>query len=145
MGIMLTGPVEEMAILATGHDKKSVAKLHAGFEKMFRSIPKTMQSIVIAEVAKAEHCFAGVKVGDKLVFDPFLNAQKSTGILCPRALIPVLIQINAIWEMAFEWAESGKETPSEIVFRNARCLDPGFEDGGIGGVIYQIRFENINP
>ncbi len=145
MGIMLTGQLEEMAIMTTGHDKEAVAKFHAGYEKMFKNIPKTMQSITVAEVVKAEHCFAGVKVGDKLIFDPFLNAQKSTGVLCPRALLPVMIQINAIWEMSFEWAESGKESPSEIVFRTARCLDPGYEDGGIGGVIYRIRFENANP
>jgi hypothetical protein len=39
-----------------------------------------------------------------------------------------MIQIKAIWEMATEWAESRKEEPPEIVFRNIRCLDPGFED-----------------
>jgi len=64
--------------------------------------------LTIAEVV-TEHCFAQVKVGDKLVFDPFLNTAKSTGVLCPKALLPVLLEINAIWEMSAEWAESGKK------------------------------------
>ena len=142
---MLTGPLAQMAMATTGHTEEAVGKLHAGFEKMFRNVPKTMQSQVIAEVVKSEHCFAGVKVGDKLVFDPFLNTQKSSGVMCPRGLLPVLVQMNAVWEMVFEWAESGKEELPEMVFRNVRCLDPGFEDGGIGGVVYRIRAEKMNP
>ncbi len=27
------------------------------------------------------------------------------------------------------------------VWRNVRCLDPGLEDGGVGGVAYRIRSE----
>jgi hypothetical protein len=102
-----------------------------------------LQYWVVAEIVKSEYCTAQVKVGDKLVFDPCLNPENSTAMMCPEALLPIMIQINAIWEMAPEWAESGKEEPPEIVFRNTRCLDPGFEDGGVGGVVYQIRFEKI--
>ncbi len=95
----------------------------------------------IAEVVKADHCCAQVKVGDKLVFDPLLNTAKSTGVLCVKALLPVLMEINAIWEMAGEWASSGKEEPPEIIFRNVRCLDPGLDNGGVGGVVYRLHFE----
>ncbi|MCJ7716826.1 MAG: hypothetical protein MUO54_09945, partial [Anaerolineales bacterium] len=89
-------------------------------------------------------CFAQVKVGDKLVFDPFLNPEKSTGVMCPKALLPIMSQIGALWEMAAEWAESGKEEPPEIVWRYIRCLDPGLEDGGLGGVVYNLRFEPVS-
>jgi hypothetical protein len=34
-----------------------------------------MQVQTVAEVVKSERCFAQVKVGDKLVFDPFLNPE----------------------------------------------------------------------
>jgi hypothetical protein len=44
-------------------------------------------------------------------------------------------------EMKSEWAESGKDELPEIVFRTVRCLDPGFEDGGVGGVVYRIHME----
>lgn len=61
--------------------------------------------------------------------------------MCPKALLPVLVEISALWEMIMEWAESGKEELPEIAFRNVRCLDPRLEDGGVGGVIYTIRSE----
>jgi len=53
-------------------------------------------------------------------------------------------QIGALWEMAAEWAESGKEEPPEIVWRYIRCLAPGLEDGGLGGVVYNLRFEPVS-
>lgn len=142
---MLTGEMAEMVKGATGLSDEQVAKLSPGEEKLFRNVPKMMQYQTIAEVVKSEHCFAQVKVGDKLVFDPFLNPGKSTGVMCPKALLPVMAQIGAIWEMATEWADSGKEELPEIVFRNIRCLDPGLEDGGVGGVVYRIRMEKVAP
>lgn len=99
----------------------------------------------MAEVIKSDRCFAQARVGDKLIFDPFLNIQKSSGNMCPKALLPLPVQINAIWEMASEWADSGRETAPEILFRHVRCLDPGLEDGGVGGVVYRIRLESLNP
>jgi len=141
---MLTGDVAELVKEATGLTDEQVAKLHPGQEKLFRSVPKTMEYQTVAEVVKSERCFAQVAVGDKLVFDPFLNPEKSTGMMCPKALLPILAQIGAIWEMVPEWAESGKEELPEIVFRNVRCLDPGLEDGGVGGVVYRIRLEKVD-
>ena len=141
---MLTGPAAEMFKGATGHKDEDVEKLSPGMEKVYRNLPKTLQYELVAEVVKSDHCTAQVKVGDKLVFDPWLNPQKSTGTMCPEALIPVAIQVKAIWEMAPEWAESGKEGPPEIAFGNIRCLDPGFEHGGVGGVVYRMRFEKIS-
>ncbi len=141
---MLTGDVAELVKEATGLSDEQIAKIHPGEEKLFRSVPKIMEYQTVAEVVKSEHCFAQVAVGDKLVFDPFLNPEKSTGMMCPKALLPVLGQIGAIWEMVPEWAESGKEELPEIVFRNVRCLDPGLEDGGVGGVVYRIRMEKVD-
>lgn len=142
---MLTGEVAEMVKGATGISDEQAAKLHPGLEKLFNSVPKMVQYQTIAEVTKSERCFAQVKEGDKLVFDPFLNPEKSTGVMCPKALLPILVQISAIWEMTTEWVESGKEELPEIVFRNVRCMDPGIEDGGLGGVVYRIYSEKIAP
>jgi hypothetical protein len=142
---MLTGLDAEMFKAATGLTDEVVAKLHPGLEKMFKNASKTMEYQTVAEVIKSDHCFAQVQVGDKFVFDPFLNPQKSTGVMCPRALLPVLINLAGIWEMGPEWAASGKEELPEIVFRTVRCLDPGEEVGGVGGVVYRLRWEKINP
>lgn len=141
---MLTNEAAELLKGATGLTDEQLANLNKGGEKLFNNVMKTMQFKTVAEVIKSEHCFAQVKVGDKLVFDPFLNPEKSTGVMCPKALLPVMSQIGAIWEMAMEWAEVGKEEPPEIVWRNIRCLDPGLEDGGIGGVVYRLRFEPVS-
>ena len=142
---MLTGEAAEMFKGATGLSDEAMAKLHPGLEKLFNNVAKTMPYQTVAEVVKSEACFAQVKVGDKLIFDPFLNPQKSTGMMCPKALLPVLLEINALWEMTAEWAESGKEELPEIVWRNVRCLDPGLEDGGVGGVVYHIHAEKMAP
>jgi hypothetical protein len=141
---MLTEQSAEMLKGATGINDEQVAQLHPGLEKFFNNVPKMLQYQTVAEVVKSERCFAQLKEGDKFVFDPFLNPEKSTGAMCPRALLPIMVQINAIWEMSAEWAESGKEELSEIVFRNIRCMDPGFEDGGVGGVVYRVYAEKIN-
>jgi len=140
---MLEGEIKEMVKGATGYTDEQIAKLHPGLEKLFNSMPAAEGVQTVAEVVKAGGCFAQVKVGDKLVFDPFLNPEKSVGVMCPKALLPVCVQIHALWEMMSEWANSGSQTPPEIVFRNIRCLDPGLEDGGTGGVVYNIRVEPI--
>ena len=140
---MLKGEVAEMVKSATGVSDEMLSNLHPGLEKLFENVPKITQYQIVAEVVKSERCFAEVKEGDKLVFDPNLNPEKSTGVMCPRALLPVTVQVNAIFEMNAEWARSGKEEMPEIVFRNVRCLDPGLEDGGLGGVVYRIRLEKM--
>lgn len=140
---MLIGAAADLFKLSTGLDEEAMSKLHPGLEKLYRSIPKTTAYQIVAEVVKSQACFAGIEVGNRLVFDPFLNPQKSTGNMCPKALLPVLLEINALWEMIMEWAESGKEELPEIVWRNVRCLDPGLEDGGVGGVVYTIYSEKI--
>ena len=76
---MLTGEVAEMVKGATGLSDEAIAKFHPGLEKLFNNVAKTMTNQLVAEVVKSDACFAQVKVGDKLIFDPFLNPQKSTG------------------------------------------------------------------
>jgi hypothetical protein len=140
---MLNEEIKEMAKASTGLSDEQIEQMHPGYEKLFNNVVKTMQFQTVAEVIKSEHCFAQVQVGDKVIFDPFLNPEKSKGVMCPKALLPLLTQIGAIWEMSAEWAESGREELPEIVWRNVRCLDPGFEYGGVGGVVYRIRIEKI--
>ena len=142
---MLTEVGAEMFKGSTGHTDEAMAKLHPGMEKLFNNISKTLQHQIVAEVVRSEHCFAQVNVGDKFVFDPMLNPEKSNSPMCPKALLPILAQIGAIWEMSAQWADSGKEELPEIVWRNVRCLDPGLEDGGVGGVVYNIRMEKMAP
>ena len=74
---MLTGEIKEIAKASTGLSDEQVEQMHPGFEKLFNSVAKTMQFQSVAEVVKSEHCFAQVRVGDRIVFDPFLTSEKS--------------------------------------------------------------------
>jgi len=141
---MLTDDIKELVKGTTGLNDDQVAGLHPGLQKLFTGVTSTMSNQIVAEVVKAEHCFAQVQVGDKIVFDPFLNSEKSIGVMCPKALLPLMTQINALWEMTAEWAASGREELPEIVWRNIRCLDPGMDAGGVGGVVYNVRFEPVS-
>ena len=140
---MLTTESAELLKGLTGSTDKDLVKLHSGESKFFNNLMKMKEIEIIAEVVKSERCFAQVKVGDKLVFDPFLNPEKSSGIMCPKALLPVFAQIGALWEMTVEWATSGKGDLPVIVWRHVRCLDPGLEDGGLGGVVYKLYYEPV--
>lgn len=140
---MLTDEARELLKGATGVTDDQLANIRGGEAKLWNNMMKTAGMQTIAEVVKSERCFAQVKVGDKLVFDPFLNPEKSSGVMCPKALLPVMSQIGAIWEMSLEWAVSGKEEFPEIVWSNVRCLDPGIENGGLGEVVYSFRIEPI--
>ncbi len=140
---MLSKQSAELLKGVTGATDEQLARLHSGEEKLWNNIEKLLKFETVAEVIKSERCFAQVKVGDKLVFDPFLNPEKSTGVMCPKALLPIMSQIGAIWEMATEWAASGNEELPEIVWRNIRCLDPGLDDGGLGGVVYKISLQQM--
>ena len=85
---MLTGETAELVKMATGLDDEGLAKLHSGIEKLYNNIQKATQVETICEVIKSEHCFAGVKVGDKIVFDPFLNPEKIHRGHVPQSLVP---------------------------------------------------------
>ncbi len=140
---MLTKTGKELFLLGTGFEEDTLARLSAGTEKLFNHVSDMSMYQIVAEVVKSEHCFAQIKVGDKLIFNPFLNPQASTSPMCPEALLPILVRILGLWEMLAEWAESGKDALPEIIFRQIRCLDPGLEDGGVGCVVYRLGVENI--
>lgn len=99
---MLTGGEADLFRLTTGLNDEAMTKLHPGRQKLCRNIPKTVGYQTVAEVVKSEACLAGIKVADRLVFDPFLNRQKSTGNMCPKALFPVLLEINGLWQTIME-------------------------------------------
>jgi hypothetical protein len=125
----------------TGLDDNALASFHPGLQKFYNNAPRLMSCQLVAEVVKSEGCSARARVGDRLVFDPYLNPEKSTGVMCPRALLPVLMEVSGLWETTSGWPARPDDALPEIVFRNIRCLDPGLADGGVGGIVYRIRLE----
>jgi len=49
---------------------------------------------------------------------------------------------RAIYECGSYQRNNG--TCHSIRTANVRCLDPGLEDGGVGGVVYRIRMEKVD-
>ena len=128
-----------------GVTDEDMAKVPRNIEKIFANAAKTMGNKLIAEVTSSKYCFAQIKVGDKIVFDPFLNAKESTCPLCPRSLIPVLISVQQAWERTLELYSKNIDDLDEIndsIFAGiAGCLDPGLEGGGIGHVNFKLYSE----
>ena len=135
--------------LAVGITDEDLAKLPRLIEKIFSNAPRAMGQIkIVAEVTYSKYCFAGLKVGDKIVFSPFLNKEETTAPLCPRALIPVLIALQQWWERTIELLDRGIEGIDDLndtVFAGiAGCLDPGLEHGGLGHVDFKLYAEKIS-
>jgi uncharacterized repeat protein (TIGR04076 family) len=124
---------------AIGITDEDLAKVQRNTEKVFSNVAQAMQYKVVAEVASSKYCFAGIKVGDKIVFSPFLNPQETTCTLCPRALLPVFVALSSFWERGIE----GVDLNDSAFGRVANCLDPGLEYGGLGHVTFKLYAEKV--
>jgi len=130
-----------------GVTDEDLAKVGRNIEKIFSNVPRALQYKTVAEVTSSKYCFAGIKVGDKIVFNPFLNPQETTCPLCPRALLPVLVAHQQIWERSMELLDRGIEGIDDLndgaFCRIAGCLDPGLEYGGLGHVTFKLYGEKV--
>jgi len=130
-----------------GISDEDLAEVPRNIEKIFSVIPQSMGYKTIAEVISSKYCFAQIKVGDKLVFSPFLNVEESTCPLCPRALIPVLISGQQGWERSMDLLSKNVEDIDEMndsCFAGiAGCMDPGLDGGGLGHVNFKIYTEKV--
>lgn len=130
-----------------GVTDEDLAKVTRNIEKIFSNVPRALQYKIVAEVASSKYCFAGIKVGDKIVFSPFLNPEETTCTLCPRALLPVLVAHQQWWERSMELLDRGIEGLDELndaaFCRIAGCLDPGLEYGGLGHVTFKLYAEKV--
>ena len=132
-----------------GVTDEDLAKLPPTVDKIVSNILRAMgQFKLVAEVTSSKYCFAGIKIGDKIVFSPFLNPQETTCPLCPRALLPVLIALVEFHERTIELLDRGIEGIDDLndaAFAGiAGCLDPGLEAGGLGHVNFKLYAEKIS-
>jgi hypothetical protein len=96
---------------------------------------------IIAEVTDAKYCFAGCKVGDKIVIGPSgsaVNREESTCPLCLGALAPLLERVHLMWDRIAEGLN-----PNEGWLRHSVCFDPGLERGGLGSVTFKVYAEKV--
>jgi hypothetical protein len=131
-----------------GVTDEDLAKVSRPLEKMLSNVPRMMQYRIVAEVTSSKYCFAGLKVGDKIVFSPFLNKEETTAPLCPWALLPVFITLRPFWERTIELLDRGIEGIDDlndgVMTKLAGCLDLGLDAGGLGHVDFKLYAEKIS-
>ena len=109
--------------------------------KLAQRIPELMKYKIVAEVTEAKYCGAGLKVGQKFVFNTFpamLIPGESDCPLCVRALGPIANLIVGFWDRMIEGAD-----PNEGLWSVAECLDPGIKRGGLGHVVFKVSAKKI--
>jgi len=124
---------------AIGITDADLEKLGSNIEKVLASYPNMAQYRIVAEVVSSRYCFAGIQPGQKIVFNavpPILNPQESNCPLCMRALGPLTNIINVLMDRLAQGVD-----PNDSIWRNAECLDPGVENGGLGKVVFRVYAE----
>ncbi len=124
---------------AIGITDEDLAKLSPGMKKMLTDLPDKMKWKVIAEVTESKYCFAGLKPGDKFVFNfPVLNVGESTAAPCMEAIAPLANHIRAMIDRV---AEGGDPNESIFATQQVSCMDVGVEHGGLGRVMFRVYGE----
>jgi uncharacterized repeat protein (TIGR04076 family) len=91
---------------------------------------------IIAEVTESKYCSAGLKLGQKYIFNTMpavLLAQESDCPLCMRALGPIAHLMIGFWDRIVEGIN-----PNQGMWYMAECLDPGINRGGLGHVVFKV-------
>jgi uncharacterized repeat protein (TIGR04076 family) len=96
---------------------------------------------IIAEVVESKYCSAGLKVGQKYVFNVIpskLLLDQSTCPFCIKALGPVSSVMNGFWDRLLEGLD-----PNEGMWQYVRCPDDGVDYGGLGTIIFKVYAQKI--
>lgn len=132
-------PSRQIAKQVIGITDEDLEKLSPGMEKLLSDLPEKTKWKVVAEVTESKYCFAGLKPGDKLVFNfPVLNVAESTAAPCIEAIAPLTNQIRAMVDRVAEGTD-----PNESIFatQQVSCMDVGVEHGGLGRVMFRLYAE----
>lgn len=132
--------VEEMkqmmqqAVGITDEDFQTL--ISSGASKMLERSAELMKYKIVAEVTEAKYCFAGLKPGQKYVFNAMpamLLPEESDCPLCIRALGPLANLMMGFWDRIIEGVD-----PNQGMWQMAECLDPGIGRGGLGHVVFRV-------
>ena len=124
---------------AIGITDEDLEKLAPGMKKLLSDLPEKSKWKIVAEVTESKYCFAGLKPGDKLVFNyPMLNIAESTAAPCMAAIAAVA---NHIAPMVDRVAEGADPNDSISASQQVLCPDVGLEYGGLGKVVFRVYGE----
>ena len=96
---------------------------------------------IVAEAVESKYCGAGIKVGDRFIFQTVPNMflpEESTAPCCIKALGPLADHMHGIWERLFEHLD-----PNDGMTVHVPCMDMGLDYGGLGHVVFRLFCEEI--
>jgi hypothetical protein len=128
--------IVKQAINITDED---LEKLSPGMKKLLTDLPEMMKWKAVAEVTDSKYCFAGLKPGDRFVFNfPVLNTAESTAAPCIEAIAPLVAQVRNLVDRVAEGVD-----PNDSIFagQEVECMDVGVEHGGLGKVRFRVYAE----
>ena len=122
-----------------GITDEDLNKLSPGMERILSNLPDKAKWRIIAEVTESKYCFAGLKPGDKFVFNfPVLNVAESTATPCMEAIAPLANQVRSLMDSA---VDGGDPNNSVFTSQQVSCWDVGLERGGLGRVLFKVYAE----
>jgi hypothetical protein len=127
---------------AIGITDEDLEKLSTNMRRFLSNIPEKMRWKVIAEVTESKYCFAGLKPGDRFVFNyPTLNVGESTAAPCIFAIAPLVGRIGALADRVALGLDPNDSVYSINGNPEVSCMDVGVERGGLGEVWFRVYAE----
>ena len=120
-----------------GMSDEDIAKVTPEQEQEYKNSIENMGKYrMVAEVVKSRYCAAGLQVGQKMVIDgAAIDAEATDCPLCVGAIAP-LERANAVY---LDRCAQGSDVAAPL--GGVACIDPGFEAGGLGSVLFHVRIE----
>jgi uncharacterized repeat protein (TIGR04076 family) len=135
---MIKDENKKLARQMLGMSEEDMEKVTPGMEEDFiNAMPLMAKYRLVAEVVSSKYCYFGLKPGQKIVLDDTkkINTQESTAPLCLHAIVPFIYNSKQLIDRIYRKADP---TARMVGFR---CIDPGIELGGLGGVEFKVKVE----
>jgi len=132
--------LKDLAKGLLGMTEDDMAKVTPGMEKEMQNVVAALGKYrLVAEVVRSQYCFAALQPGQQFVvdLDGKLNPEESTAPLCLGALGPLGEKARIMMDRI---SQNGEVTAP---LSGYRCVDPGLELGGLGGVDFKVSIERI--
>ena len=132
---MLTAFANDML----GMSDEDIAKVTPEMEQSFKNAMENMAKYrLVAEAIKSKYCTAGIKAGQKIVYNGvLLDTAESTCPLCSGALSP----LHRCMAVYIDRCMSNRDLLAPM--EGVACADPGMEAGGVGTVVFKVRVEPV--
>ena len=125
---------------AIGITDEDLDKLAPNIQKLLSAVPQMLTYKLVFEVVDAYYCFAGAKVGDKVVFGPGpgLNMEETTWAPCIGLFGSMMEHVHIMWDRLAD----GRD-PNGTIFPYVECFDRGQAHGGLGKIWLKLRAEKV--